>query len=320
MKIGIIGAGHIANKMALTLSKMDKEQAYAIAARDYERARAFAQKWNMEKAYGSYEELADDPQVDLIYIATPHALHYEQARMCLMKKKNVLCEKTFTANAQQAAELCQLAHENNCYLAEAIWTRYMPFSHTIAELAHSGIIGTPYMLTASLAYPIEEKERIRQPQLCGGALFDLGVYPINFARMVFGTDIQRITSACIKGETGVDLQNNILFCYADGKMAAMQTSVRCANDRQGIISGTEGYIVVDNINNPQEAVVYDPNHTEKARYNCPQQITGFEYQIMAAEEAISKGWTESPFMPHHETIQIMEILDTLLKEWNITLG
>ena len=176
------------------------------------------------------------------------------------------------------------------------------------------------MLTASLAYPIEDKERIRQPQLCGGALFDLGVYPINFARMVFGTDIQRITSACIKGETGVDLQNNILFCYADGKMAAMQTSVRCANDRQGIISGTEGYIVVDNINNPQEAVVYDPNHSEKASYNCPQQITGFEYQIMAAEEAISKGWTESPLMPHHETIQIMEILDTLLKEWNITLG
>ena len=300
MKIGIIGAGHIANKMALTLSKMDNMQAYAIAARDYERALAFTREWNMEKAYGSYEELADDPEVDLIYIATPHALHYEQARMCLLKGKNVLCEKTFTANAQQAA--------------------YMPFSQTIAELAHSGIIGTPYMLTASLAYAIEDKERIRQPELCGGALFDLGVYPINFARMIFGTDIQRITSACIKGETGVDLQNNILFCYADGKMAAMQTSVRCANDRQGIISGTEGYMIIDNINNPQEAVVYDSSYNEKARYHCPPQITGFEYQILAAQEAISKGWTESPFMPHQETIQIMEILDALLKEWNITLG
>ena len=320
MKIGIIGAGHIANKMALTLSKMDNMQAYAIAARDYERALAFTREWNMEKAYGSYEELADDPEVDLIYIATPHALHYEQARMCLLKGKNVLCEKTFTANAQQAADLCRLAQENKCYLAEAIWTRYMPFSQTIAELAHSGIIGTPYMLTASLAYAIEDKERIRQPELCGGALFDLGVYPINFARMIFGTDIQRITSACIKGETGVDLQNNILFCYADGKMAAMQTSVRCANDRQGIISGTEGYMIIDNINNPQEAVVYDSSYNEKARYHCPPQITGFEYQILAVQEAISKGLTESPFMPHQENIQIMEILDALLKEWNITLG
>lgn len=317
MRIGIIGAGHIAGKMAMTLNQMHTASAYAVASRDLQRAREFAGQWNIEKAYGSYEEMLDDPQVELVYVATPHSLHYEHARMCLLKGKPVLCEKTFTANAAQAKALIDLARERNVFLTEAIWTRYLPFSKTIVDLVNDGVIGTPRMLTAGLGYPIADKERIRDLNLCGGSLYDLGVYPINFARMVFGCDVARATSTCTKGETGVDLQNSITLSYADGKMAVMQTTVLCANDRQGIISGDKGYLIVDNINNPQEAVLYDADHTEIARYHCPEQISGFEYQVEACIDAIRNNRIETPYMPHQETLRVMELLDSLRKEWGI---
>lgn len=317
MKVGILGAGRIAEKMAMTLNQMQTASAYAIASRDLQRAAQFAEKWNMEKAYGSYEEMLDDPQVELVYIATPHSHHYEHARMCLLKGKPVLCEKTFTANAAQAKALIELARAKNVFLAEAIWTRYLPFSQTITDLINNGVIGTPHMLTANLGYPVVYKERITRLDLCGGSLLDLGIYPINFARMIFGTDIAKVTSTCLKGETGVDLQNSITFTYADGKMAVMQTTVLCANDRQGIISGDNGYLIIDNINNPQEAVAYNKDHAEVARYHCLEQITGFEYQVEACMQAIRNGEIESPYMPHEETLKVMELLDALRKEWGI---
>ena len=177
-RVGIIGAGKIAGSMAETVGRMPEACLYAIASRSMEKAREFKDKWGAEKAYGSYDELIHDPQVDLIYIATPHSHHYEQARRCLLNGKAVLCEKTFTANKAQAEELVALARERKVFLAEAIWTRYMPFSKEIVRMAHGGgLIGRPRMLTASLGYPIEQKERIRKPELCGGALLDLGVYP-----------------------------------------------------------------------------------------------------------------------------------------------
>ena len=165
-RVGIIGAGHIAALMAETVRRMPDAHLYAIASRSLEKAREFQDKWGVEKAYGSYEELIQDPDVDLIYIATPHSHHYEQVRSCLLHDKAVLCEKTFTANKAQAEDLVALARERKVFLGEAIWTRYMPFSKEIVRLVHSGeLIGRPYMLTANLGYPIEDKERIRKPDL-----------------------------------------------------------------------------------------------------------------------------------------------------------
>ena len=275
-KVGIIGAGHIARKMAHTLRDMEGVEPYAVASRNQENAEGFACEWGFTRAYGSYEDLADDPEVQLIYIATPHSHHFEQARMCLEKGKPVLCEKAFTANAEQAETLIRLSKEKQVFLTEAIWTRYMPFSETLRELVDGGTIGRVMMLTANIGYPIAEKEGIAKPELCGGALLDIGVYPINFARMLFGSEITGITSACVKGETGVDLQSSITFVYRNHRMAVLQMTAFCANDRQGVISGDKGYIIVDNINNPQLAVVYSVNHEEVARYTCPPQITGFE--------------------------------------------
>lgn len=256
-RIGIIGCGWIAEKMAITLQGMEKVEAYAIASRDLNKAETFAQKWNFTRAYGSYEEMLDDELVDLVYIATPHSHHYAHTRLSLLKGKPVLCEKAFTANAKETEELLQLAKEKNLFLTEAIWTRYMPLSQTICELVDNGAIGRPQLLTANLCYPNYHKERMHKPELAGGALLDLGVYTLNFAAMVFGTDIIRTTSACIKTDTGVDAQNSITLEYADGKMAILCSSQMAKSDRQGIISGDKGFIIVDNINNPQKVSVYD---------------------------------------------------------------
>lgn len=317
LKVGILGAGHIAQKMATTLMGMKEAELYAVAARELSRAEQFADEFHAQKAYGNYEAMADDPDIDLIYIATPHSHHFGPARMCLLKGKPVLCEKAFTANAREAEELIRIAQEKQVFLAEAIWTRYMPFSRTIRELTESGIIGKPMMLTASLGYPIAHKERIVRLELCGGALYDLGVYPINFALMTFGNDLEKITSTCMKNEAGVDMQNSITFTYRDGRMAVMQTTAFCASDRQGIISGDKGYLVIDNINNPQQAVVYNTDHQETGRYTCPPQITGFEYQVLEAAEAIRQGAIEPASMPHAETLRVMRMLDSLRKEWGI---
>ncbi len=317
LKVGILGAGHIARKMAATLQEMKEAELYAVAARELSKAEQFANEFQARKAYGNYEALADDPDIDLIYIATPHSHHFAPARMCLLKGKPVLCEKAFTANAREAEELIRIAQEKRVYLAEAIWTRYMPFSRTIRELTENGIIGKPMMLTASLGYPISQVERIIRPELCGGALYDLGVYPINFALMTFGGDIDKVTSTCVKNEAGVDMQNSITFTYRDGRMAVMQTTAFCASDRQGIVSGDKGYLVIDNINNPQLAVAYNADHQETARYTCPPQITGFEYQVLEAAEAIRQGAIEPASMPHAETLRVMRMLDSLRQEWGI---
>ena len=281
-KVGIIGAGHIARKMAHTLRDMEGVEPYAVASRNQENAEGFACEWGFTRAYGSYEDLADDPEVQLIYIATPHSHHFEQARMCLEKGKPVLCEKAFTANAEQAETLIRLSKEKQVFLTEAIWTRYMPFSETLRELVDGGTIGRVMMLTANIGYPIAE-----------------------------------ITSACVKGETGVDLQSSITFVYRNHRMAVLQMTAFCANDRQGVISGDKGYIIVDNINNPQLAVVYSVNHEEVARYTCPPQITGFEYQVQASIDAIREGKIETPCMPHAETLHIMQMLDDLRSEWGV---
>lgn len=316
-KIGIIGCGGIAKKMAATLGKMKEVQRYAVASRNQEKAQAFANEWGFEKAYGSYEELANDPQVDLIYIATPHAMHYNNARMCIEKGKPVLCEKAFTANARQAEELLSFAHEKKVFITEAIWTRYMPLSLTIQDLLKKGVIGTPYTLSANLSYPISDKERIIRPELAGGALLDIGVYTLNFAAMAFGNDIAETHSACQKTATVVDAQESITLFYKDGKMATLQSSIYAQSDRMGVISGDKGHLIVENINCPESVRVVDREYKTVAVYQAPEHITGYEYQVYASIEAIEKGWLESPYMPHAETLRIMRQMDNLRKEWGV---
>lgn len=313
--IGIIGAGHIAEKMAFTLNRMEDAAAYAVASRSLEKAENFASAHGVEKAYGSYEELLDDPQVDLVYVATPHSLHLRHVKMCLEKGKPVLCEKAFMLNRAEAEEAIRLSEERNVFLAEAIWTRYMPFRKTVREVIDSGRIGRPMMLTAHLGYPVAHKERIINPALGGGALLDLGVYVINFALMMFGDGIIGISSTCVKADTGVDLQESITFTWLDGKMAVMQATALCASERQAIICGDKGYIVLDNINNPLKAEIWSAGHVLEETLHAPEQITGFEYQVRACISAIREGRIETDFMPHSETLRVMELMDTVRTRW-----
>ena len=316
-KVGIIGAGWIAEKMAAALSPLNDYCVYAIASRSLEKAEEFARTWDIPKAYGSYEEMVMDPEVDLVYIATPHSHHYPHTRLALEHGKHVLVEKAFTANATEAEELLSMARRKGLFITEAIWTRYMPLSHKVKELMESGIIGEPRVLTATLCYMMEFKERIVRPELCGGALLDLGVYSLNFARMYFGTNIVRTLSNAHIGPTGMDMHESISLSYADGKMANLQAGALCLNDRQGIISGTEGYIRVDNINCPEVVEVYR-NYELVARYEKPEDmVNGYEYQVYECKRCIEEGLLESPMMPHHETLSIMQQMDALRKEWGV---
>lgn len=316
-KVGIIGAGWIAEKMAEALAPLEDYCVYAIASRSIGKATEFAGRWNIPKAYGSYEDIVKDNDVDLVYIATPHSHHFPHAKLALNAGKPVLVEKAFTANAAEAEELIETARSKGLFITEAIWTRYMPLSHKIKEIMESGIIGKPRVITATLCYMMEFKERILRPDLCGGALLDLGVYALNFARMYFGTDIVRTVSNCHMGPTGIDLQECISLSYADGKMANLQAGTLCLNDRQGIINGTEGYIRVDNINCPEVVEVYR-NYELVERYVKPEEmVNGYEYQVIEARRCIEAGLPESPMMPHQETLDIMKQMDGLRKEWGV---
>ncbi len=317
VKMGILGAGDIAKLMAETIRKMDNVDAYAVAARDLERAEKFSNEYGFEKAYGSYEEMLKDENLDLVYIATPHSHHHEHAIMCLNHGKHVLCEKAFTANAKQAEEVLKLAESKGLLITEAIWTRYMPMSRTLNEVIESGVIGKATSLNVNLSYPITHKARIMDPELAGGALLDLGVYTLNFAAMVFGDKIKSISSTAIKTESGIDAQNSITICFEDGKMAILNSSILAISDRQGVINGDKGYIVIENINNYEKIRVFSLDREEIAVYDAPKQITGYEYEVESAIQAIENKEIECPQMPHKETLRIMKIMDSLRREWGV---
>ncbi|NBH70819.1 gfo/Idh/MocA family oxidoreductase [Clostridiaceae bacterium] len=317
VRMGIIGAGRIAGFMGRTLQGMGTAERYAIAARDYGRAKDFADQYGFEKAYGSYEEMLADPMVDLVYVATPHSHHYDHVKLCLEHGKHVLCEKAFTVNEGQAKELFAMAKERGLLLTEAIWTRYMPMRKTLEEVLASGVIGTPYMLTANLSYIIDWKDRIRKPELAGGALLDIGIYTLNFASMAFGDDIETITGTATFNEHGMDMQENITILYKDGRMAALNSSARSLSDRRGIIYGDKGYIETENINNCEGIKVFDTERKLVASYETPKQITGYEYEVEACVRAIENGELECPEMPHEETLRMLRWMDELRRQWGI---
>lgn len=317
MKFGILAPGNIARSMAKAVSELEGMECYAVASRDYERAKKFAKQWGFAKAYGSYQELAEDPQVELIYVASPHSHHYQHTKLCLEHGKHVLVEKAFTVNAAQAEELIRLSHEKGLLLAEAIWTRYMPSRKMIDDILASGVLGKVTSLTANLGYILPHVERMQNPELAGGALLDLGVYPINFALMAFQGEVEKIDATAIMSPKGVDWMNSITLSFADGKMAVLHSDMLAQTDRQGVISGDQGYLEVQNINNCEEIRVYDLNRKMTARYQAPEQINGYEYEVMSCKKAIEERKCECPEMPHSETLRVMKILDQIRRQWGM---
>ena len=320
MKMGIIGAGGIARTMAGTIREMADVELTAIAARDLGRAQAFAEEFGFDRAYGSYDELLADPDVELVYIAIPHSHHCEWTIKSLDAGKNVLCEKPLAVNEEQARQMTEHAKAKGLLLAEAMWTRYMPSRQIINDLVSSGVIGEIRSITANLGYKIDMNERIVKPELAGGALLDLTVYPLNFASMILGDGFESIDAVCSMTDTGVDAQDNVTVKYPDGKFAAMFTTIYTLTDRRGMIYGRNGFIEVQNINNPQYIRVWSdrrhPGPELLQEIKVPDQITGYEYEVEACARAVKAGLTECPEMPHAQTLEIMRQVDIIKAQFD----
>lgn len=316
MNVGILGAGAIAFRMAETLSKMNGVKCLAVGARDLQRAEEFANLHKIPRAYSSYEVLCEDPDIDLIYIATPHSHHFQHAKLALSHKKHVLCEKAFTSNAAEAKELLRIAKENHLLITEAMWPRYVPLRKTLESLVSKNVIGNITSMTASLCYPISHVPRLNDPKLAGGALLDLGVYVISLTEYLFGLNA-KVQSTCVKTESGVDKRCSISLTYHDGKIVRLFCDMTCVADNDAYIYGETGYLHVRNVNNYEYINHCDHNNRIIKTYYAPTQITGFEYQIEACSNAIRAKQIECEEIPHHSILSVMEMMDALRTEWGI---
>ena len=270
-----------------------------------------------QHAFGSYEEMLADEKVELIYIATPHSHHYRHMKMCLDAGKHVLCEKSFTVNEKQAAEIFRIAEDKKLLVTEAIWTRYMPSRKMINDLLDEKVVGDVRKMTANLNYPLLDKERIVKPELAGGALLDVGIYPLNFAYMHFGENVEKIVSAAQMTSAGVDGENGMILLYEDGRMAVLNSGIHGKSDSEGVFYGSTGCMVVENINNPESIKIYDTDRNLIREIKVPEQISGYEYEITETISCIEEGKLECPSMPHEETLRMMRIMDELRFDWGM---
>ena len=320
MKVAIIGAGSIAAKMARTIAALDETQSYAIASRNIDKARAFADKFNVQKAYGSYDEMLSDDTVDLVYVALPHSHHHEWTIKALNAGKHVLCEKPLAVNAKQAQEMIALAEAKNLLLAEAMWTRYLPSAKIISDIISSGAIGEVMTVSANVGDCNYMNERLTNPKLAGGCLLDLTVYALNFSAMIFGNNVKRIVASMIPTSTGVDGQNNIMLEYAGGKASNIFATIYTVTDRSGFVFGRDGFIQAHDIFNPEKITLCGVNgykHYVKQTFAVPAQITGFEYELLACLRAIEAGRTECPEMPHGESLAIIRQADEIRRQFGL---
>ena len=267
------------------------------------------------------ERVVSDPDIQIV---AEFFGGIEPAKTFLIKAleagHHVLCEKAFAVNETQAREMIDVARTKGLLLAEAIWTRYMPSRTIIDDIVRSGSIGKVLTVDANLGYKVDMNERMIRPELAGGALLDLTVYPLNFASMVMGDDIARIDAHMVPIHSGVDGQDSVTITYADGRMTTMFTTMHTRTDRRGLICGTDGFIRVANINTPQRIYVYDADGLTcslRETIEVPKQISGYEYEVLACKRAIEAGATECPEMPHAETIELMRQMDAIRAQFGI---
>lgn len=317
LKLGILGAGHIATKLAGVYDFLRNEiEPYAIASRSIEKAEALVEKFNFQKAYGSYEELLSDPEVDVVYIATPHSHHFEQMLMCIEHGKHILCEKPFTVNEQQARIIFDKAKERGLFVCEAVWTRFMPCVKRIREIMESGELGEPRYIEASFCVPVSGKERMATPELAGGALLDLGIYPLNYAMLYFGEHPIKISGTAVLTENGVDEQETFTLEYADGRMAMLGSSMTALGGAPARISCTKGRIVCEKLLLCEEIIIEDGSGVLR-KEQFPFEYNGYEYEIRAVIKAIEAGKCETEETPWSTTLNELRIMDALRAQWGV---
>lgn len=317
IRFGIIGAGIIADVLANTIDKVEGAVNYAIASRSEEKALIFKEKYGFAKIYTSYEELAKDEDVDIVYIATPHSYHSEHAKLCLAHGRNVLCEKPFAVNTAQAKEVISLAEEKGLFLSEAMWTRFMPLAKKLKELIDAKVIGEISTITGNLNGPMLETERLINPELAGGALLDIGIYPLTIASIVMGEDIKELYAHAILTDRGVDKIGQYTLIYENGTMADLNSGMCSFSDTNAVIYGDKGYIVVNGVNRLNSLTVCDPSGNVLECYERGEQISGYEFEIQACVEALNSGRTECEEITHEKTIRMMEIMDSIREKMGV---
>ncbi|MBZ7938928.1 Gfo/Idh/MocA family oxidoreductase [Campylobacter sp. W0014] len=290
---------------------------HPYAAGSLSHAKNFALMYGFEKFYTDYEKLLKDQNIDLVYINTPHSLHYDHIKICLENNKNVLCEKSFTLNFKQAKELVELAKTKNVFLAEGIWTRYMPYIDIIKDFLAKDLIGKIVSIEANLAYNVIHKNRITSLELGGGVLLDVGIYTLNFALSFLKDEIKNIIATCKKMPSGVDESNGIILEFKKGAFAFLNSSVAAISDRKGVINGTKGYICIDNINNPSSIKAYDKERKLIKDCLVPKQINGFEYEFQACFKALEQNKIECDEMNHEEILKMMNLMDRVREKMGV---
>ena len=318
IKWGIMGLGRIAHSFAKGLSFVRDAELTAVGSRSLEKANGFSHQYGVQFAYGSYEELVRNDELQIIYIATPHGRHYEDMLLCLEHGKAVLCEKSFTLNAEQAKHVFDVALSKKLFVMEALWTRFLPVMSGVRKLLAENTIGRLRILTADLGinFKFDSQSRLFNPNLGGGALLDLGVYPVSLSQWLLGIPIS-ISSEVILGKTKVDEQEVISLRYDGGILASLFASIRSMTPSQAIIMGTEGMIKIHApLYNPSGiTLVHSDGEEEYQKALC--EGNGYNYEIEEANRCLRAGITESLTMPWADTIAVMEIMDTLRDKWGM---
>ncbi len=314
-KWGIIGTGGIAKAFAADLTHIKGHVISAVGSRTLISADAFASLYPGTKAYGSYDELINDADIDAIYVATPHPWHKENVIAALNAGKPVLCEKPFAVSASEARSMVDAARQNKVALMEAMWARFLPHYAKVREIVASGVLGPITTIHADHGQRLADQNiaRLVEPSLAGGALLDLGIYPISFAHMILGVP-EKITSSSVFTDKGVDAQSSMIFDYANGAQALLNTTMIVKTTCTAVVAGLNGYIEIDRtFYNPtsMRVVLFDGTTTE-----YPKNYVGHGLREQAVEFArvVRSGQTESPILTWADTIAIMEIMDTVREQ------
>jgi predicted dehydrogenase len=316
LRWGVVATGRIAHKVTRDLARLEDAQLHAVSSRSQGSARAFAEEHGFAVSYhdgpsgSGYQQLFADPGVDVVYVATPHAQHFEVVRAALEAGKHVLCEKPFTIHASEARELVQLAGERNLFLMEAVWTRFLPATRRALELIRGGTIGTVRWVQADLGFPAayDPADRLWDPAAGGGALLDLAVYPLTWAVAALGFP-QRLTAKGHLNQDGVDVQNTLTLEYPEGAAAQLTSSLQAAGPGMATISGTAGWIRTGSpLFNPRTLEICGLDGRIEVE-DFHEEAEGFIHELRETARCIRAGLQESPLMPWTETVQVMELLD-----------
>lgn len=313
LRWGVLGTGRIAHTFAEDLRLIDEGEIVAVGSRSQSSADRFAEEFGVKHRHASYEDLVANDDVDVIYVATPHPMHHDNALLALEHSKPVLVEKAFTMNAAEARELVQVARERKLFMMEAMWTRFLPHVVAIREMIANGELGEVVVVEADHGKWFEEDSasRLFAPELGGGALLDLGVYPVSFASMILGRP-DRITAMVDPAFTGVDGQASMLFGYPSGAQAVLTCTSRARTATRACISGERARIEIDGDFYAPTSFRLVTRGGDVSRFEFPRSGRGLHHQAVEVARCIDAGQLESPIMPLDETIAIMETMEKVL--------